>query len=211
MNINVGDNIVAKKSTWIADEGKVGNVTEVTDNSISFVFEGNPKVSCKMDFDTFNEYFAKVEVEEKTAVEIPAITFEYIEAIMEHSEIEVHSVSDKCTVVSCKLPNGFIIVESYTFANYEDYDEEIGVDICLGKIEDKIFELETYRLQEEVYRDMMAECPFSCNDCDECPCDGSGCEESFEEDDEVDCAHCDDYKCPHNTNDSLFNTGSYSK
>lgn len=176
MNINIGDKVVAKKSTWIADEGKIADVTEVTDNFISFAFDGNPKVSCKMDFDTFNEYFAKAEVEEKTEVEIPVITFEYIKAIMEHSEIEVHSVSNKCTVVSCKLPNGFVVVESYTFVNNEEYDEEIGVDICMGKIFDRVWELETYRFQEEMYRNAMAECPFGCENCDECPCDGEYCE-----------------------------------
>ena len=176
MNINIGDKVIAKKSTWIADEGKITDVTEVTDNSISFAFDGNPKVSCKMDFDTFNEYFAKVEVEEKAETEIPELTFDYIEAIMERSEIQVHSVCDKCTVVYCKLPNGFNIVESYTFANHEDYDEEIGADICLDKIMDRIWELEDYRLHEKMYRSTMTECPFGCEDCDECPCDGEYCE-----------------------------------
>ena len=176
MNINIGDKVVAKKSTWIADEGKIADVTEVTDSSISFAFDGNPKVSCKMDFDTFNEYFAKIKVEEKTETEIPVITFEYIEAIMEHSEIEVHSVCDKCTVVSCKLPNGFVVVESYTFPCDQDYDEAIGTNICLDKIEDKLYELETYRLHEEIYRSTMTDCPFGCEDCDECPCDGEYCE-----------------------------------
>lgn len=172
-DINVGDKIVAKKSTWIAEEGRVGNVVEVVDNFISFTFDGNPKVNCKMDFDTFNNYFEKLE-EEK--IEIPTITEDYIREIMENSEFETHTVFDKCTIVSCRLPNGFVITESSACVSPENYDEDLGAEICFDKIADKIWELEAYRLQQHLWEDsMMEECPCECDNCDECPYDEAPC------------------------------------
>ena len=126
MNINIGDKIFAKESTWVADEGKIGVVTDIVVDEkvslISFKFDSNNKVSCTMDFDTFNHYFAKVE-EEK--VEAPRITQEYIYEIMEDAEFEVYTTFNKCTVVSCRLPNGFVITESSACVSPENYDEDI--------------------------------------------------------------------------------------
>lgn len=178
MNISVGDKIFAKESTWIADKGKIGNVTAVNGNLVSFTFEGNSKVDCTMDFATFNHYFAKVE-EEKA--EAPRITEEYIDAIMAESEFRIWTEFDKCTIASCQLPNGFVITESSACVSPENYNAEIGEKICMKKIKDKIWELEAYLLQEALYVDALheeslEECPYGCEDCEDCPCDGSGCE-----------------------------------
>lgn len=163
MNINVGDKIVAKKSTWIADEGKVGNVTDVTETHVCFTFDGNPVVNCKMDFDTFNIYFAKVEEE----TEVLRITEEYIDEILENSEFNIWTEFGKCTVVSCQLPNGFVITESSACVYTDDYNAEIGEEICKKKIKDKVWELEAYRLQQYLWETEMEN---HCNDCDGCPC-----------------------------------------
>lgn len=167
-NISVGDQIIAKKSTYLADEGKIGNVIDVTDNFISFAFDGNAKVSCTMDYNTFNHYFAKVEEKE----EVLRITEEYIDEILENSEFNIWTEFDKCTVVSCQLPNGFVITESSACVYPDDYNAEIGEEICKKKIKDKVWELEAYRLQQYLWESSLGEC--SC-DCEECPC--NGCEQ----------------------------------
>lgn len=177
-NISVGDKIVAKKSTYIADEGKIGNVTDVIDKFISFTFDGNPKVNYTMDFDTFNNYFEKLKDEK---IEIPRITKDYIADIMANSEFETHTAFNKCTVVSCRLPNGFVITESSACVNLEDYDVELGEEICIDKIAERIWELEAYRLQQWMWEEGMVnipteDCPHGCDDCVNCPCDGEGCE-----------------------------------
>ena len=164
MNINVGDKIFAKEATWIADKGKVGVVTKVSDNLISFEFDGNSKVNCTMDFDTFNHYFAKVE---EKKVEAPKITEEYIDRILENSEFATCTMFNKCTVVSCKLPNGFVITEYSACVSPENYDEEIGEEICYDKIKDKVWELEAYLLQQMMYD---ADPENHCGDCSDCPC-----------------------------------------
>ena len=145
-----------------------------------------------MDITTFNEHFKKVE--DMTAeVEIPTITEEYIAEIMENSDFEVHTVFDKCTVVSCRLPNGFVITESSACVSPENYDKDMGADICFDKIADKIWELEAYRLQQYLWEEEF-HCPCCCGDCEECEYD----DECLDTD--LDCDDCDDHTCPYNNN-----------
>ena len=150
-NINIDDKFLTVKKMWFLDEGTVITVTDVgTDGIVSFVFGESSSNTGYMDIATFNEHFKKVE--DMTAeVEIPTITEEYIAEIMENSDFEVHTVFDKCTVVSCCLPNGFVITESSACVSPENYDENVGVDICFDKIADKIWELEAYRLQQHLW------------------------------------------------------------
>ena len=113
----------------------------------------------------------KIKMFETEAEAIYEITEEYIADILEKSEFEVHTTFNKCTIVSCRLPNGFVITESSACVNTEDYDEELGANICLDKIADKVWELEAYMLQEQLYR-AKTECPYGCEDCNDCHCDG---------------------------------------
>ena len=126
-----------------------------------------------------------------------------------NSEITVQTVFDKCTIVSCKLPNGFVIVESSACVSPENYDEELGVDICLDKIADKIWELEGYKLQDAIYEENLEnDCPYNCCDCDKCECPREDCDEcEFDEYDDEDCEDCENYcdmcgdhDCPYNIN-----------
>lgn len=74
---------------------------------------------------------------------------EHVEHLLNESEIMIATVFDKVTVVSVELPNGFVITESSGAVSKENYDEEIGKEISLKKIEDKVWELEGYLLQDE--------------------------------------------------------------
>lgn len=142
-----GDKIVAKKSVFnIIAEGEICEVHEVSDNVIKFRFGGLHMGS--MSFDEYEEYFEKYEEPKKA----PTVTQERIEEIMNNSKVIVTTVFDKCTIVTCQLPNGFVIVESSACVSPENYDEKIGTEICMNKIIDKVWELEGYKLQEELYR-----------------------------------------------------------
>lgn len=173
-NINIDDKFITVKKMWFIDEGTVITVTDVgTDGIVSFVFGNNS--NGYMDIVTFNEHFKKIE-DMAAKVEIPTITEEYIAEIMENSEFETHTVFDKCTIVSCRLPNGFVITESSACVSPENYDEDLGAEICFDKIADKIWELEAYRLQQHLWESsMMEECPCECDNCDECPYDEAPC------------------------------------
>lgn len=79
------------------------------------------------------------------------VTKPQIDELLEKSEIKVETVYDKVTVVSCKLPNGFVITESSGAVDTANYDEEIGTEICMTRIENKLWELEGYALTKQLY------------------------------------------------------------
>jgi hypothetical protein len=80
------------------------------------------------------------------------VTQDQINSILAESEMKIFKIFDKCTVVICKLPNGFIITESSACVDPENFDEVIGYEICMERIANKIWELEGYMLQEYNYR-----------------------------------------------------------
>lgn len=79
------------------------------------------------------------------------VTKEKIKSILDETIFETKKVYDKCTVVSAKLPNGFVITESSACVDPSNYDEELGFEICKEKIVNKIWELEGYKLQDRLY------------------------------------------------------------
>ena len=192
--------VVTKKVAAFLDEGDIVQVTNVSDDGIiSFAFGDNFMHMGVMNTAECESHFKKVE--EKT--EIPSITEEYIAEIMENSEFDVRTVFDKCTVVTCKLPNGFVITEYSSCVNPEDYSRDVGTNICFNKIKSKIWELEAYRLQQWLWEEETWEeakqdyCPCCCDDCDECEYDDD-CDEC----DDTDCDECSDVGC-------MFNTSFY--
>ncbi|SFM28998.1 Phage protein (N4 Gp49/phage Sf6 gene 66) family protein [Gracilibacillus orientalis] len=81
---------------------------------------------------------------------INVVTKEQIESLFSGSEVEVMTLWDKTTVMSVKLPNGFVIVESSSCVDPTNYDEKIGYEICLQRVFNKLWELEGYKLQSEL-------------------------------------------------------------
>lgn len=165
MNVEKGDKVIAKKQlkvlgTVAADVDDIFEVKEVCYNSICVVTD-NSKLT--VDNKTFYEHFEKYKgtksvennIEDKYSIlneAIPnSVTYEMIDDIISESDIVVNTVFDKCTVVSCKLPNGFIITESSACVDPENYNEETGIKICMDKIIDKVWELEGYLIQNDLY------------------------------------------------------------
>ena len=70
---------------------------------------------------------------------------DYVKDILEQSEIVCSTVFDCCAVVSCKLPNGYIIVEHSASIDADEYDYAEQVEICMDNIIDKVISLEAYR------------------------------------------------------------------
>ena len=197
MNLHNGSKIVAKKNILgVISVGDVCMLLDANDSIITFAFGENFTNKGVMTVNEFMECFEEV-IEKPTT---PTVNPELIEEILDNSNIVIQTVFDKCTVVACQLPNGFVIVESSACVSPENYNEDMGVEICMGRIVDKIWELEAYRLQEELYEENYP--------CDECPCDGC-CGECYDEsvdekddDDDwnADCSNCDDTSCPEHPN-----------
>ena len=156
---------------------KVINIAE--DGTIAFSFGEGMHLGI-MSSDEFEKYF--VEYEENESPKRNTITEDDIEAILDGTRVTVNTAFDKCTIVSVKLPNGFVITESSSCVDPANYDEEIGVEICMNRIIDKIWELEGYRLQCELYEtehkknnicDEECDCGCIDLDCEECCWEGS--------------------------------------
>lgn len=75
------------------------------------------------------------------------ITQADIDKLIANSQISVKSVFGKCTIVAVQLPDGFVLVESSASVDPMNYNEVMGMNICIQKIKDKLWELEGYRLQ----------------------------------------------------------------
>lgn len=72
---------------------------------------------------------------------------EHIEKVLSKSSIDIEQYGEKTAIVKITLPNGFVIVESFSCVDPKNFDIEVGKDICMKKITDKIWELEGYQLQ----------------------------------------------------------------
>ncbi|OPX89586.1 MAG: hypothetical protein A4E53_01469 [Pelotomaculum sp. PtaB.Bin104] len=65
-------------------------------------------------------------------------------------EVHTSTVGDKTTLVRVVLVNGFELVEASACVDKENYSEEIGAEICLGKIKDRIWAFLGFLLQTGV-------------------------------------------------------------
>lgn len=163
-----GDKIITTREVFGISKGEIFEVTNVKDNLVEFEKKmENGKFTSAMSYNLMKECFEKYEEPKESSHTVPV---EYIEYLIDKSDINVQTVYDKCTIVTCKLPNGFVIVESSACVSPENYDEDMGVEICMDKIFDKVLELEGYVLQNKLYEEEI-KCPYGCDDCDECPCD----------------------------------------
>lgn len=79
------------------------------------------------------------------------VTEEYIYDLLAKSKITVDTVCEKVTIVTCELPNGFIIVESSGAISKENYSQEIGYETCMKHIVNKLWMLEGYLLANKLY------------------------------------------------------------
>lgn len=81
-----------------------------------------------------------------------SVTQRQIDDLIETADISVETRFGKVTVVTVRLENGFCITEASGAVDPENYSERIGREVCLERIKNKLWELEGYKLQCEVYR-----------------------------------------------------------
>lgn len=99
-----------------------------------------------------NDLFEKYEdnTEEEPCTTSNKITDRDIHNILAKTLIKTKKYGDKTAVLMATLPNGFEIVTSSSCVDPKNFDMKIGEEICMKKLEDKIWELEGYRLQCEL-------------------------------------------------------------
>jgi hypothetical protein len=80
------------------------------------------------------------------------VTQSQINSLLAQTEFQVKTFYGKVTVVVAKLPNGFTIVESSGCVDPDNYNELMGLEICKERIENQLWQLEGYLLQEQLYK-----------------------------------------------------------
>lgn len=80
-----------------------------------------------------------------------SVTQAQIDRLIDEASITVMSMDNKTTIVKATLKNGWIIVESSSCVDPINYDENLGKSICIERIKNKLWELEGYKLQCELY------------------------------------------------------------
>ena len=81
------------------------------------------------------------------------VTIDDVKANMQDVIVRTLVDFDKpTTYVTVRMLNGFTIRESATCVDPDNYDEEIGKQICMKKLEDKVWFLLGYQLQESLYK-----------------------------------------------------------
>lgn len=80
------------------------------------------------------------------------LTKEYVDKIVHSSKFTYSTQFGKETVVTMQLPNGFVLTESSACVDPANYDEKLGYEICIRKLTDRVWELEGYLLQNELYK-----------------------------------------------------------
>jgi hypothetical protein len=88
------------------------------------------------------------------------VTQEEIDALLSSSTIEVEEKFGKCTIVSVQLPNGFVVTEQSCAVDPENFVKEIGEEICLNRIKNKLWELCGFNLQQKLYEETPKKIPF---------------------------------------------------
>lgn len=95
--------------------------------------------------DVFERSYLPVQINRNLRTEAPSISQEMVDGFI--SETFTETMGDKCTVVRAVLRNGFEIVESSACVSAENYDENLGKEICMEKIKDKVWMLLGFLLQ----------------------------------------------------------------
>lgn len=158
-----GDKIVLVREIGaFVNVGEIGEITEVANSGIIWFELGKgAHIGC-MSANEFEKYFKKYE---EPNINI-SVDIDWVNEIINESHINIITVFDKCTIVACKLPNGFVIVESSSCVDLNDYNANIGIENCIDRIESKIRELEAYKRSDETYED--EDCVNSYLDCNNC-------------------------------------------
>ena len=76
------------------------------------------------------------------------VTQAEIDLLLNSADVQVRTEFGKCTVVTVRLRNGFILTESSACVDPANYDAELGKRLCLQHIENRLWELEGYALQK---------------------------------------------------------------
>ena len=99
--------------------------------------------------DVFERAYLPLSINTRLNTDKPSIGQEMVDDFIAHTEVQ--TLGDKTTVVRAVLRNGFELVESSSCVCKENYSKELGAQICMKKIKDKVWFLLGFLLQTAVH------------------------------------------------------------
>lgn len=96
--------------------------------------------------DVFERAYLPIECDEQTAL---SVTQKMVDDFI--VDITTDTMGQKTTIVKAKLANGFELVESSSCVMPENYDEELGREICVKKIKERVLYLLGFLLQTAMF------------------------------------------------------------
>ena len=99
--------------------------------------------------DVFERAYLPLSINTRLNTDKPSIGQEMVDEFIAHTEVQ--TLGDKTAVVRAVLRNGFELVESSSCVSKENYSEELGAQICMKKIKDKVWFLLGFLLQTAVH------------------------------------------------------------
>ncbi len=97
----------------------------------------------------FEAAYLPLNINTDLKTDAPSVSQEMVDSFI--LETWTQTLGDKTTVVRAMLKNGFEIVESSACVSAENYDENMGKEICMEKIKDKVWFLLGFLLQTAVH------------------------------------------------------------
>ena len=80
------------------------------------------------------------------------VTQEQINKIITESKVVTMKIDSKTTLVHLTTKEGFVIIETSSCVDPDNFDMEIGKQLALKKITDKLWAFEGYYLQKQLYQ-----------------------------------------------------------
>jgi len=80
------------------------------------------------------------------------VTLDHIQTLIASSDIQSHVFWDKEVVLSMRLPNVFTVLGRGACVDPANFDFAIGYRVALEDIENKLWQLEGYLLQDRLHR-----------------------------------------------------------
>lgn len=99
--------------------------------------------------DVFEKSYLPLKHNPYLRTEMPSISQDMVDRFI--LETWTQTAGEKTTIVRAMLRNGFEIVEASSCVSKENYDEEMGRNICMEKIKDKVWMLLGFLLQTAVH------------------------------------------------------------
>lgn len=82
-----------------------------------------------------------------------SVTQDTVDNLIKDSTIITDTLFDKVVLVSIQLPSGFVLTETSGSVDPKNFDYDLGYNICIEHLKNRLWELEGYKLQSKLSKE----------------------------------------------------------